>query len=279
LQKTLKDDILRTNGHNLKKEMDKRHLIADRLFSPLTAIYKKFENIIEKISKYIVLPILLISVGVFLFQKFTSKETESFEEFTLKKEFKSSKYNNLDVYSNAVFDKVSISGATNVYGSLVVDNSTLLDGNIYGTLHATATKFQDINVYGFSHIKNVKLRDAEIYGNLNADRLTVRNSLIIAGSASLESSQINYCELMGSQLVLQKTDIKKLKIFNTEHKKASVYLSYSNVDTIEFENIHGEVFVYDEKSSVKTIKGGTLIKVDKKFPFGNDVQKQQDKKA
>jgi cytoskeletal protein CcmA (bactofilin family) len=259
--------------------MDKRFLLADRLFSPLTAIYKRFENIIEKISKYVVLPIFLISIGIFVFQKMTTKEVECFEEFALKKEFKSSKYNNLDVYSNAIFDKLAISGAANIYGSLRVDNSTLLDANVYGTLHATGTKFQDINVYGFSVIKNVRLRDAEIYGNLNADRLTVKNGLIIAGSASLESSQINYCELMGSQIILQKTDIKKLKIFNAEHKKATVYLSYSNVDTIEFDKIHGEVFVYDEKSLVKNIKGGTLIKVDKKFPFEGDVQKNQDKKA
>lgn len=279
LQKRFRNDILKPNRLCSKKTMNKRLLLIDRLFSPVIAIYEKFEKIIEKIAKYVVLPVFFISLSVFIFQKIMIKETEFFEEFTLKKEFKSSKYNNLDVYSSASFDKVVISGAANIYGSLVVDHSTLLDANIYGTLHATGTKFQDINVYGFSILKSVHLRDAEIYGNLNADRLTVKNSLIIAGSASLDSCQLNYCELMGSQIVLQKTDIKKLKIFNAENKKATVYLNYSNVDTIEFDNINGEVFIYDEKSSVKSIKGGTLIKVDKPFPFGKDVQKNQDKKA
>ena len=254
--------------------MDKVTFNPERLLSPIGSVYKKFENSIEKIGRYFLMPIFLLMLGFWIYKFFSpSVNEENFQEFTLKKEFKSSKFDNLDVYSEANFEKLIVTGIANIYGALSVRASTLKDLNVYGALRAKSVKMQDLNTYGFALLNSVKARDAEIYGFLKADRLNIRNGLVVAGSGSIQSSHIHYCELMGEQLYLEKTNIKKLKVFNNENKKVKIHMNLSHIGQLEFSNVKGEVFIYDAKSTVKTLKGGVIIKTEKKFPVDKELDK------
>lgn len=255
--------------------MNKTGLFSDRFFSPLSSIYKKFEDSIENISRYVVLPLLVIVFSYFLYHYFSSAQDESFEEFIVQKDFKNSKHDNLDVYSGATLTKVNVLGVANIYGPLTVSQSTLADTNVYGVLKAASTKFQDINVYGAASLKKVRIRDAEIYGFINAEHLTIKNTLVLAGMGHVKNSQINNCELMGTQFILENSDIQKIKVFNTERKNVSLHLRNSRIDVVEFEGVQGEVLFYDEKSAVKSLSGGVITNTKKPFP-SNDFQKSDD---
>ncbi|CAO5674561.1 MAG: hypothetical protein HEEMFOPI_00081 [Holosporales bacterium] len=218
-----------------------------------------------------VLFFILFTYSAYVYFKDGKKEDDVVDEFVLKKVFKNVTFKNLDVYSASKHKKVTLQGPLNVYGSLHTEQSNYRDANIYGSLVATNSKFQDINVYGAANLNKVVVRDIEVYGAFEGEDIAVLNDLFIAGFGFIKRSKVNYCELLGDRLTLSGTSIKKLKITNTEKKKAVVYLEDGSIETVVFDSIPGEVITFGN-AKVESVKGGTVIK--SKDPF---VMPQNDK--
>lgn len=224
----------------------------------------KITNTVNRKKNY--LPFLLaigaMALSLFILQKAfkVEKEDDVVDEFVSKAELKNAAYKNLDVYSSLHATKVVVSGSTNIYGYLTTKDSDFKDMNVYGALDLKSTNTQDMNIYGPAIMENFKGRDIEVYGKLVMNQATLSGDLFVASNSKITNTQLQSLETMGTELVLDKVSIKKVKVSNPEKKKVTFHLRHSKIDSISFDDLKGDVILYGDKSSVTSIKSGVIIK-------------------
>lgn len=208
------------------------------------------------------LAIGVVVSGLFMLTKAfkVEKEDDVVDEFVSKKELKNASFKNLDVYSPLHTTKVVVSGSTNIYGSLITQDSDYKDVNVYGSLGLKNTNTQDMNIYGSATMENFKGRDIEVYGKLIMTQATLSGDLFVASDSKITNTDLQALETMGTELVFDKVSIKKIKVSNPEKKKVTFHLRNTKIDSISFDDLKGDVILYGDKSSVASIKGGVVIK-------------------
>ncbi|HCU06533.1 MAG TPA: hypothetical protein DIC42_02985 [Holosporales bacterium] len=210
-----------------------------------------------------ILGLIVILLGIFVYQYFKNSNTQ---EISLENQFaKLEKLNNqsfksLDYYANVKATKISVSGVSNIYGALNIEDSHVKDMNIYGPLTAQNSYFQDANIYGFAILSTTRFRDLEVYGQLSANKIVVEGDAFVASTVNLHHAQINRMECAGSDINLHNSTIKKITVNGTDAKNPVVNLTESQVDLIKFDGMEGAVILYGDNASVKEVKGGIITR-------------------
>jgi hypothetical protein len=205
--------------------------------------------------------IILSSIIVYQYFKSGNSEEMSIEhQFARLEKLNNQSFKGLDYYANVKATKISVSGVSNIYGALNIEDSHVKDVNIYGPLTAQNSYFQDANIYGFAILASTRFRDLEVYGQLSANKIVVEGDVFIASTVNLHHAQINRMECAGSDINLHNSTVKKITVNGTDAKNPVISLTESTVDLVKFDGMEGKVMLYGDKANVKEVKGGTITR-------------------
>lgn len=205
--------------------------------------------------------VILCSIFAYQYIKSNNKQEISLDNtFAKLEKLSNQSFKSLDYYANVKATKISVSGVSNIYGALNIEDSHIKDVNIYGPLTAQNAYFQDANIYGFATLSNTRFRDLEVYGQLSANKIVVEGDAFVASTVNLHHAQINRIECAGSDINLHNSTIKKITVNGPDAKNPVVSLTDSHVDLVKFDGMEGTIMLYGNNATVKEVKGGTVMR-------------------
>jgi len=210
-----------------------------------------------------ILGAIIVLFSIVLYQYFKNNKNQEYSlehKFSRLEKLSNQSFKGLDYYANVKATKISVSGVSNIYGTLNIVDSHLKDVNVYGPLTAQNSYFQDANIYGFAILSTTRFRDLEVYGQLSANKLVVESDVFVASTVNLHHAQINRMECAGSDINLHNSTVKKITVSGEDAKNPVISLTNSQVDLVKFDGMEGEVILYGDHSNVQEVKGGTITR-------------------